>query len=183
MKKSTIFLIILVAIFFTSTLYLLNKESNKSKSISPTKQNEINPVETMPPTIIPTDSINSEKGTVTGNLCYPSEGIPPGTIVAKNISTGETFTQKYDGTAVDPSSKFSFPLSPGIYHFKFEVGSGGSAGYYNKCAKTMTSADCTPDENHQHLDVLVESDQTTSEISLCDFYYTSDQETMMKSTF
>ena len=129
-----------------------------------------------------TESLNSEKGTVTGNLCYPSEGIPPGTIIAKNVSTGETFSQKYNGTAVDPSSKFSFSLSQGTYHFKFELGNGLS-GYYNKCAKTMDSVDCNPPENHDHLNVIVNSNKTTAGISICDFYYSSDLQPKLQSTF
>lgn len=129
-----------------------------------------------------TNSTNNKKGTVTGNLCYPSEGIPPGTIIAKNISTGETFSQKYPGTTVYPSTEFSFQLNPGTYHFKFELNDGVS-GYYNKCAKTMELVDCTPDENHQPLSVVVDSNKTTTGVSICDFYFSQEQETQIKSNF
>ena len=125
---------------------------------------------------------NTNLGMTTGSLCYPSEGIPPGTITAKNISTNKTFFQRYEGTSVAPSATFSFQLEPGTYHFQFAT-DGGLIGYYDKCAQTMSNVDCSPDENHQHFNVIVDSGKKISGVSICDFYYSQNQEIQLKSTF
>lgn len=115
------------------------------------------------------------EGKITGNLCYPSSGIPAGKIIAKNINTKEEFTQNYTGSSVSKTSYYFIPVPAGTYHVKF------GEGYYTNCDG---SYGCDIDANHKNLDVLVNSGQTVTGVNPCDFYYnTPEQKTMVESSF
>jgi len=121
-------------------------------------------------------------GHVSGKLCYPAEGIPPGNIIAKNIQTDKLFTQKYPGTAAGGGSTYTFSLPVGIYHIKFQQFQS-SSGYYTECAKNPENAVCSQDINHKNIDITVTSNQTTPNIDLCDFYFTQAQEQTLEQSF
>ncbi|MFA6007720.1 MAG: hypothetical protein WC784_03725 [Candidatus Shapirobacteria bacterium] len=71
MKKSTIFLLILLAIFFTSTLYLLYLNFNKPS----TPTTGVIPTETIVPTIDPTADWQTYTNTAFGiSFKYPDSG-------------------------------------------------------------------------------------------------------------
>ncbi|MBP9690621.1 hypothetical protein KBD81_00925 [Candidatus Woesebacteria bacterium] len=118
-----------------------------------------------------------ELNTVSGKLCYPSEYLPQGNIVAKDIETKELFTQKYPGSENGGKSTFDMELPDGTYVFRYEAMANENkpdeflAGYYTQCA-TITDRGCT-DAEHQLSQVQVPN-QSENNISLCDFYYTAE---------
>lgn len=120
----------------------------------------------------------SEKvGKITGNLCYPSEGIPPGKIIAKNITTQKEFTQEFLGTEVTKSNMYSMTVPVGTYHLKF------LHGYYTNCGKTMDQV-CQEDNSHYNLDIVVQENQSVNSITPCDFYYNSEsQKNIVESSY
>jgi len=116
-----------------------------------------------------------ELSTVSGKLCYPSEYLPQGNIVAKDIETKELFTQKYPGSDNGGKSTFDMELPEGTYIFRYEAGVNENkpdeflAGYYTQCA-TITDRGCL-DTEHQLIQVQVSNQSVAESISLCDFYY------------
>ncbi|MEK7550527.1 MAG: hypothetical protein AAB535_01975 [Patescibacteria group bacterium] len=121
-------------------------------------------------------------GTVSGKLCYPSEGIPSGKIVAKNITSGQEFNKNYAGTAAGVGVAYIFNLDPGTYHLKFEA-APTNIGYYTECARNSTASVCDLDVNHKNINVLVVESQETKNVDLCDFYATPDQSADIEATF
>ncbi len=116
--------------------------------------------------------------TVSGKLCYPSDHLPQGNIVAKDIQTKELFTQKYPGSGNGGKSTFDMELPEGTYIFRYEAGVNENkpdeflAGYYTQCA-TITDRGCL-DTEHQLIQVQVSSQSVAESISLCDFYYSAE---------
>jgi hypothetical protein len=102
-------------------------------------------------------------GTVTGQVCYPSEGIPPMTIYAQNRATGVTLSLDHP----DGSQQYTFGnLPPGEYVFfaytNFGSGeelSGGYTEYVNN-----------PDGSHNLVPVQVGPGATVTGVDLCDWY-------------
>jgi hypothetical protein len=121
-------------------------------------------------------------GDVSGRLCYPSEFIPPGEIIVKNVQSGTTVTQSYLGTESGGGITYTISLPEGMYHLKFQTAPDYS-GYYTECAKNPVNDICSLDTGHQHIDVSVTPDQVTKNIDLCDFYATEVQKQALEQTF
>jgi hypothetical protein len=117
-------------------------------------------------------------GTVTGKLCYPSEGIPASPITAKDLQSGRLFTQSYPGTSAGGKNNYTFELPEGNYHLKYD-----DSGYYDACAKDMSNATCSSDSSHTQTLVNVVSGRVTQNIDLCDFYYSPDQKVNLEKSF
>lgn len=181
-QKSLIVLLIIFSLIGVATVaYIFGvKSSGPDKSPTPTAMFTTPPSAepTLNPTTTPSATDAAKKGTVTGKICFPSEGIPPGTLTAKNTTTKQSVTQAYPGNL----SNYSFDLNPGTYHIKFEVDSN-LVGFYTACAKNPTNDVCKEDSNHTHLDVVVNSNQITNGVDLCDFYWTKSQKTTLDQTF
>jgi hypothetical protein len=130
---------------------------------------------------------STQTGTVTGKLCYPSDFLPPGRIVAKDTTSGKTYTQDYIGSVAGGKTTYSFSLTPGIYHLRYEQGGTSNTakfyGYYDECAKTMGAAECTPDSGHINIDVKVLTDKEIPNVDLCDFYSSPSQSLQLDSNF
>lgn len=124
----------------------------------------------------------STQGTVTGKLCYPSEMAPAGDIIAKDTTSGKTYTQAFAGTAAGGTLAYTFPLVPGTYHLKYQT-SPTMAGYFTACAKDPTSTVCAEDSNHVNLDVVVTAEKTTANVDLCDFYWNQTQKAALDASF
>lgn len=116
-----------------------------------------------------TNDIARGNGTVTGKLCYPSEGLPSGKIVAKNLATNQEITQNYSG-GVDT---YTFDLPVGTYHLKYTTPTylNGYYDSYSSCLNSGGTPECSGQQNRPLLPVTVESGKTASDINLCDFYY------------
>lgn len=108
-------------------------------------------------------------GTVTGKVCYPSEGIPAGVIRAKNVDTGEITSLDHP---IDVPS-FSFDLEEGVYKLRFEPGGNSTfPGYHTGCSGVEQACQDNT-KQRSSIPVTVRSEKTTSEVKLCDFYYSN----------
>lgn len=131
----------------------------------------------------------SEKGTVSGKLCYPSSFLPPGEIVAKDLSSGKTYTQDYAGSGAGGKSTYTFELPIGTYHIRYQAHASTdkpdifTSGYYDECAKTMATNECTPDSGHILGEIKVSSGTEINNIDLCDFYYNQTQMESLDKSF
>lgn len=131
----------------------------------------------------------SASGTVSGKLCYPSDFLPPGEIIAKNITTGKLTTTQYPGSMNGGASTYTIELPAGNYHLKYQAHASTSkpdiftSGYYDECAKTMHTNECTPDSGHINISVMVTTGQTIDKIDLCDFYASETQQQYLNNTF
>lgn len=129
-------------------------------------------------------------GIISGNLCYPSEGIPPMTIYARNVDTRMTYaihvtaTNKYEIEVPAENQYFVFgwsdagaftPDSLGGY-YSCNGDFNGQMTYLGKGNLQLKCADADK-EDHTPLRVSVRPNETTSEIHLCDW---SNQELVPK---
>jgi hypothetical protein len=178
MNVKILLVIIALAIVGTISYFFGVKSLGQSVTIPTAIPSTESPQET--PTAVPSSGKES-KGTVAGKLCFPSEGIPPGTIVAKDIGTKQTFSQNYAGTEAGAGNTYKFELPVGTYHIKFQL--AGSAGYYNECAKNPTFDVCSSDASHDHIELELSENITLKNVDLCDFYATEAQKQNLESTF
>lgn len=124
----------------------------------------------------------STQGTVSGKLCYPAGVAPAGQIIAKDTTSGKTYTQNFAGTAAGGTLSYTFPLVPGTYHLKYQT-APTMAGYFTPCAKDPTSTTCAQDTNHVNLGVVVASGKTVAGVDLCDFYWNQTQKSALDASF
>ncbi len=122
----------------------------------------------------PTDiETNANTAKVRGTLCYPSEILPVGEIVFKNIATQEMTYQKVDGS----SSNYEIMLEPGTYIARYqayideETPDQFSSGYFTNCAMNPVYEICSDPGSHEHIPIVATAGQTIENIDLCDFYY------------
>lgn len=121
------------------------------------------------PTSVPLAESNVAAGTVTGILCYPSEGIPAGTIVAKRLEDKAEFTQENPPN----NGQFELDLPVGTYHVKYVV-SKNLVGYYTACSGG--DAACNDPARRSSLPVVVNADEQTTNVKICDYYYPPGKE-------
>lgn len=118
--------------------------------------------------LIDNNTANSN-GTITGKVCYPSEGIPAGVIRAKNADTGEIVSLDH---LIDTPT-FSFSLKSGTYKLRFEPGGNSTfPGYHTGCSGVEQACQDNT-KQRSSIPVTVRSGKTTSEVKLCDFYYSN----------
>lgn len=102
-------------------------------------------------------------GTVTGQVCYPSEEIPAMTAYFEDTASG-------DATAVDISrnqSSYSVDLPAGEYLAYAWLPGMELGGSYSEAVPCGLTADC---EDHSLLPFTVEAGMTVQNIDLCDWY-------------
>lgn len=137
----------------------------------------------------PSPEVIPQVGTVTGRLCYPSDFLPPGEIVAKDLGSGKEYIQNYVGSMAGGKSTYTFELPVGIYHLRYQGHASTknteifTSGYYDECAKTMHTDQCTPDDGHINIDVEVEEGKEIGNVDLCDFYYNQAQQALLEKDF
>lgn len=117
-------------------------------------------------------SPSADSGKVEGKICYPSEGIPAGKVVAKNISTNELTSFDYAAN----TSALSVSLPAGTYYLRYEPNAANSLiGYYTNC--TGVEASCQDKQTKRaSIPVVVEAGKTSSGVSICDYYYEEGME-------
>ena len=179
--STILFLSVIIAFYF-----LLN---NKIKQLENKQIVETTPVveeisttptksETTPaaiPTTKSTEPTLVEKDiTVKGKVCYPSDFIPNGYILAKNIQTNKI--ESFPFTYESKNQNFSISLKEGNYVFAYEAKNNKYRGYYSKCALTTQANDCSTLESHKPIVVSVKSNTIINDISLCDYYYGQGEE-------
>lgn len=102
-------------------------------------------------------------GTVTGRLCYPSEGIPPLTLYFEDVNSGDVVEFDYP----DGLPSYSVDLMPATY-YAYAYATGTSiAGSYSQAVICGLSVNCT---DHSLLPFVVLPGQTTADIDICDYY-------------
>jgi CSLREA domain-containing protein len=102
-------------------------------------------------------------GTVTGAVCYPSEGIPPMDLYF--LEVGTQVVSSFPHT--DGSTSYSVDLDPGTYvAYAYPVGYdiGGS---YSEAVLCGLTVNCT---DHTLIEFDVFAGQETSDIDICDWY-------------
>ncbi|OGM81202.1 hypothetical protein A2594_01830 [Candidatus Woesebacteria bacterium RIFOXYD1_FULL_41_28] len=178
------FLVVLVFIVLVFAGYFGYKYFNPIPSPSPS------PTSTLTTSAVPTaEAIITSVGTVSGKLCYPSSFLPPGEIVAKELDSGKTYTQTYEGTFNGGGLTYSFELPVGTYHIRYQAHASTkdtsifTSGYYDECAKTMHTNECTPDSGHINIPVTIKVGEEITNVDLCDFYYNPTQEQTLNKSF
>lgn len=134
-----------------------------------------------PKTPVPTQTQTGkvQTGIVSGRLCYPSQVLPKGQIVAKNIKTGETIVQDYPGSGATTDWNYSFELKPGEYHLRYDVaGPEGNliSHFYTNYSECALEDNCGERKSPLELLVVrVEPGKTIENIHLCDSFYSPSQ--------
>jgi len=129
-------------------------------------------VQAVVPTVEPSPLL---KGKVEGKICYPSDYVPKGYILAKNVETNKIDKTSFEG--VPPKTQdYSLNLDVGKYVFAYDPGGNGNyMGYFTSCAPTMNVANCSTNESHKLIEVTVTANKTVSGVDLCDYYYQPNQ--------
>lgn len=122
-----------------------------------------------------------EKGTVTGRLCYPSDFLPKGTIVAKNVDTNNQYTQEYPGSFAGGAMTYVMELEAGKYYLKYVAVPNPKSstlinGYHTELCKTGGETSCAQENKRKNVAINITSGQTVSNVDLCDFYYAQNDE-------
>jgi hypothetical protein len=108
-------------------------------------------------------AIPFEMGEVTGQICYPSEFIPPLTLYFEEVSTN--LVSQFDHS--DGSDNYSVNLFPGTYvAYAYRTGTS-IGGSYSEAVLCGLSVNCT---DHTLIEFDVLPGQTTSDIDICDYY-------------
>ena len=120
-------------------------------------------------------------GTVMGKLCYPSEFLPVGKIIAKDINSGKIFTQDYPGSDNVSKNTFSLELSIGKYYLRYDAYPSGLqgpflSGYHTVNCPSGTGPNCSQNVPRVLDPVEVNTGKVVKNIDLCDFYYPPDNE-------
>ena len=75
------------------------------------------------------------KGKVNGKICYPSEVVPEGDLLIKNVKTEEILKEHFDITKVGQQQNFAITLNEGTYVFAYKPISNDVYGFFsNSCA-------------------------------------------------
>ena len=171
--------LVLAVVGFFGYKYYLSTQSSSLASPSPTSS----------PTPILTTTPSTSQGVVTGKLCYPSDFLPPGEIVAKDLASSKTYTQAYVGSTAGGGLTYSFKIPTGTYHLRYQAHASlkkpdiFTSGYYTTCAKEPTGTVCTLDSNHISMIVTVKANEETKNVDLCDFYYNPTQMANLDNSF
>lgn len=104
-------------------------------------------------------------GSISGNLSYPSESIPPLNVVAYQVGTQN---YQYVMTNAGQSTYKIDNLSPGTYHVvAYPMGGGGFAGGYTQAVPCGLGADCS---DHTLINVKVTAGGTATDVNPSDWY-------------
>jgi len=113
--------------------------------------------------LTPITAVPLELGEVTGQICYPSEFIPPMTLYFENV--GNNLVSQFDHS--DGSDSYSVNLFPGTYvAYAYRQGTN-IGGSYSQAVLCGLSVNCT---DHTLIEFDVLAGQTTMDIDICDYY-------------
>jgi len=109
--------------------------------------------------------VKPKGGSITGSLCFPSEGIPPLDIYLQNVAT----TKLTHMTTPANQMTYEFEnVSPGDYiAFAYPQGQDHIGGGFTKAVPCGLSVDC---EDHSPIVLEVTEDSTLSGADICDWY-------------
>jgi hypothetical protein len=104
-------------------------------------------------------------GRIAGRLAFPSEGIPPLAVYARNVASGETIGV---GTEENQESYTIEDVPAGVYYVFAWVSDGnGIGGAYTQAVLCGLAAECT---DHSLIEVPVAGGQTTQGVDITDWY-------------
>jgi hypothetical protein len=103
-------------------------------------------------------------GSISGQLSYPSEGIPPLRVVAFNLGTGQYY---FIDTVQNQGSYKIENLPAGIYHVVAYVPGNDNSGGYSQAVPCGLSVACS---NHSLIDVQVFPGQESTGVNPGDWY-------------
>ena len=153
-----------VAAAVQATMEALNTQPGQS--VSEGGQNDApaqSPTSTTAPAANPPAPAAAGAGTVSGKICYPSEGIPPMTVYFEDINSGDVA----ELAIARSQNNYSTQLPAGSYHvyaWRPDFSIGGS---YSAAVACGLSAGCS---DHSMLQVVVEADTETGNVDVCDWY-------------
>jgi len=121
-------------------------------------------------------------GIIGGKLCYPSEGIPPMTIYARNVDTHATYSIHVEKGASD--YEIQIPMEGRYIVFAWtDAGAftqdsrggtfscaGAFHGQMTYLGKNGVNLKCADREDHAPIVISVKLGETTSDAYVCDFY-------------
>lgn len=160
-------LMLILAIFVVGVAIFVATNKRNSNTTNKNQEGEIVVNENNEQTL-------TGQGTITGKICWPSEGVPAGQVMAKELASGEITSIN----TTQNQSEYSMDLEVGRYVVKFANGTDENAlsAYYTPCAESGSAADvCEDPESHVLTIVDVEVGATTTEVDLCDSYYGEDE--------
>lgn len=111
----------------------------------------------------PSPTPAAETGSIAGQICYPSEGIPEMTAYFEDVVSHAVVSL---AIAANQSS-YTVDLAPGVYHAYAWVGAFAVGGSYSQAVPCGLTAACA---DHSLIAVTVTADQTTGGVDLCDWY-------------
>jgi len=118
----------------------------------------------------------AQMGTISGQLCYPAEGIPSLTVYARNTDTGQTYSVQ---VANDNQYQLQVPAGSRYQVFAWTNAAEQRLGGIYSCFGIFTGQleynnrqelTCGDRGDHIPLSVLVEPNQEVTDIYICDFY-------------
>ncbi len=159
-----------IAAFFSYNRYQsLQRENTALKQEVNIQQKDTFSTVTVAPTTeekstVADDVQTNDKGQIEGTLGYPSSGIPPLAVYAKNTTTDEVFMISTKENQTD----FTFPeLPPGMYHVFAYTMDGGLSGGHTKAVECGLSVQCT---DHALVEIEVKAGSETQEVEVKDWY-------------
>ena len=119
-------------------------------------------------------------GTITGKICYPSEFLPKGQLVAKDLADNKLYTKNFLGSEGGAKAEYNFDLPEGKYYLRYEAHASSedpsyfTSGYHTSC--TGSEPSCSSSDKRVSFEVKVSGNQVIDNIDLCDFYYQEENE-------
>ncbi|MFC1756231.1 hypothetical protein ACFLZK_02450 [Patescibacteria group bacterium] len=103
-------------------------------------------------------------GTISGEVCYASESIPPLTLYFENVETGDVATLETELN----QSNYEIDIIPGTYiAYAYVQGIDDNPGGYTESVTCGLTEDCI---DHTLLDIEVVDKGLASDIDVCDWY-------------
>jgi hypothetical protein len=131
--------------------------------------------------LIKTNKNTDEIGIVEGKVCYPSNGVPDGYILAKNVKTNKIKEIYFGGASTPDEQKFSESLDEGTYVFAYRpmLRSANSTydgpyGFFT-CNSIKEGNNCSDPKSHQLIEIEIEKNKTVNGVDICDYYYEKDK--------
>lgn len=145
-----------------------NLEQQNTQPVTPEPNNELmteEPTDTNKPDTSDTGNIVAiTTGTVTGKICYPSEGIPPLALYLKEVETGVVLTQN---TPANTGTYIFANVLEGSYvafAYALQYDAGGAYTNAVPCGLTVSCTD------HSLIEIKVNAGKTVNNVDLCDWY-------------
>ncbi len=107
--------------------------------------------------------VASANSSVSGNVCYPSEGIPPMTVYIQETTTNAVV----EVAIAQNQSTYEADVPPGTYMAYAWLPDFSIGGGYTHAVPCGLSVNCT---DHSPLQFLVVDGQTATGIDVCDWY-------------